>query len=143
VAIFNNFIEYNILPRYGRFEDNNILLIIIYNNINIYYNLVLATLRNRVGIGPRLFPSLVQGREGIPCYSLPPYSPYRAAPIYGHVCAHACPIAAPIWPIYARIHAPLLLPCGPCMPPYMAHVCAHACPIDALIYGPCMSPLLL
>jgi len=25
----------------------------------------------------------------------------------------------------------------------MAHVCAHACHIDALIYGPCMSPLLL
>jgi len=37
-----------------------------------------------------------------------------------HVCAYACPIAAPIWPMYARMHAPLLLLCGPCMPPYMA-----------------------
>jgi len=53
-----------------------------------------------------------------------------------HCCSHTCPM-------YARMHAPLLLPCDPCMLPYMAHVCAHACPIDALIYGPCMSPLLL
>ncbi len=68
-----------------------------------------------------------------------------------HVCPHIWPcmrVCMPyccphIWPMYARTHAPLLLLCDPCMLPYMAHVCAHACPIDALIYGPCMSPLLL
>jgi len=30
-----------------------------------------------------------------------------AAPIYGYIYAYACPIAAPVWPIYARIYAPL------------------------------------
>ncbi len=67
-----------------------------------------------------------------------------------HCCSHMAHVCPHIWPMYARMHAPLLLPCGPCMPPYMAHVCAHACPIAAPmwpmyapIYGPCMSPLLL
>ncbi len=45
-------------------------------------------------------------------------------PIYGYICAHTCPIAAPMWPMYAPIYGP-----------YMAHVCAHACPIAAPIYG--------
>ena len=44
-----------------------------------------------------------------------------AAPIYGYVCAYACPIAAPVWPIYARMHAPLLLPCGPYIRVYILH----------------------
>ncbi len=57
--------------------------------------------------------------------------------------------------MYARMHAPLLLPCGPCMPPYMAmyarmhaplllpympHVCAHACPIAAPMW-PIAAPI--
>jgi hypothetical protein len=74
-----------------------------------------------------------ENREGKGLPIIPyPCPPYKA----GHVCAHAYPIAAPMWHMYARMHAP-------CMPPYMAHVCAHACPIAAPIYGPCMSPLLL
>ncbi len=53
-----------------------------------------------------------------------------------HCCSYVAHVCPHVWPIYARMHAPLLLP-------YMAHVCAHACPIAAPIYGPCMSPLLL
>ena len=84
-----------------------------------------------------------QGREGIPYCSLPPCSPYRAAPIYGHVCAHMPHVCPHIWPMYAPMHAPLLLPCGPYMPPYMAHVCAHTCPITAPIYGLYMRAYML
>ena len=47
-----------------------------------------------------------------------------------------------IWPMYTRIYTLLLLPCDPCILPYMAHICAYVCPIDTLIYGPYMSPLL-
>ena len=32
----------------------------------------------------------------------------QCVPLYmAYVCAHACPIAAPMWPIYARMHPPL------------------------------------
>jgi len=48
---------------------------------------------------------------------------------------HVCPY---IWPMYARMHAPLLPPYGlcirPCMPQFcshVAHICAHVCPIAA------------
>jgi len=42
--------------------------------------------------------------------------------------------------MHARMHAPLLLPCGPSMLPYMAHVCAHACPIAAPMW-PMYAPI--
>ncbi len=96
---------------------------------------------------------LRENREGkglpiIPC----PCPPYKAghvcahacpiaAPIYGYVCAYACPIAAPVWPMYARMHAPLLPPymaimrvCMPHCCSRVAHICAHACPITAPIW---------
>jgi len=41
--------------------------------------------------------------------------------IIGHICAHTCPIAAPIY----------------------GHIYAHICPIDTLIYGLCICLLLL
>ncbi len=60
-----------------------------------------------------------------------------AAPIYGHVCAHACPIATPVWLIYTRMHAPLLLPCGPYMRVYIPYCCSRVAHIYP-IYGPYM-----
>jgi hypothetical protein len=57
-------------------------------------------------------------------------------PIYGYVCAHACPIAAPIYG-HVCAHA------CPIAAPIYGHVCAHACPIDTLIYGLCICLLLL
>ncbi len=50
MAIFNNFIEYNILLYYGRFENDNTLLVIIYDNINIYYNIILKRLYINAGV---------------------------------------------------------------------------------------------
>jgi len=45
---------------------------------------------------------------------LPPYMAMYArmhAPLLllhmAYICAHACPITAPVWPIYARIYTPL------------------------------------
>jgi len=68
-----------------------------------------------------------ENREGkgfpvIPC----PCPPYRAAPYMA---------------IYARMHAPLLLPWGPCMPPYMAMYARMHAPL-LLPWGPCMPPYM-
>jgi len=57
-----------------------------------------------------------------------------AAPIYGHVCARACPIAAPIYGHVCAYACPIAAP-------IYGYVCAHACPIAApllLPWGPCM-----
>jgi len=68
-------------------------------------------------------------------------------PLYmAYVCAHVCPIAAPMWPMYARMHALMLLPCGPYMRPCMPHCCshvAHVCPHIWPMYARMHAPLLL
>ncbi len=38
------------------------------------------------------------------------------------------PLLPPYMAMYARMHAPLLLPCGPCMRACMPHCCPHKWP---------------
>jgi len=48
--MFNNFIEYNILPYYESFEADNALLVIIYNNTSIHYNISLTRIYSNAGV---------------------------------------------------------------------------------------------
>jgi len=50
-----------------------------------------------------------------------------------HVCPH-------IWPMYARIHAPLLPPYGPYMRPCMPYCCPHIWPMYARMHAPLLPP---
>jgi hypothetical protein len=90
-----------------------------------------------------------ENREGkgfpvIPC----PCPPYRAAPYMAIYARMHAPLLLPWGPcmppsmaMYARMHAPLLLPWGPCMPPYMAMYARMHAPL-LLPWGPCMPPYM-
>ncbi len=58
--MFNNFIEFNILPHCGRFENDDALSVIICDNASIHHNIVLKRLCADAGV-------LLE--------YLPPYSP--------------------------------------------------------------------
>jgi len=77
---------------------------------------------------------LKENREG-KGFSIIPYPcpPYRAAPIYGHVCAHACPIAAPI---YGHVCAHACPIAASLLPPYMAHICPYIWHMYVRMYTP-------
>jgi len=90
-----------------------------------------------------------ENREGkgfpvIPC----PCPPYRAAPYMAIYARMHAPLLLPWGPcmppsmaMYARMHAPLLLPWGPCMPPSMAMYARMHAPL-LLPWGPCMPPYM-
>ena len=124
--------------------------------------------REGKGITPTPFPSSREGSgregagtaregKGLPTVPFLPALPIGLPhkwPMYARIHALLLlpcgPCMPPYMAMYARMHAPLLLPCGPCMPLYMAHccshvthVCPHTWPMYALINSPCMSPLLL
>jgi len=46
-------------------------------------------------------------------------------PYMPHCCSHVAHVCPHIWPMYARMYAPLLLPCGLCMRLYMPYCCSH------------------